>query len=254
MKTSNAAPPSSSSSSLDATNVPQPSGARSILTVTQSASNLLPHNQPQPNSSVSKASVEKTVLGVLRETERRRKNIVISGLKEEYMNRDVTRVNSLLTDHVKCPNSINIVSCTRVGKANDPLRPRKVLVRLESEADATAVLRYAKSLRISTDSEISANVFINADLSRTESQLAYEKRQARRNRVPSTAGVTTSSATGGASATSQVRPVVQSVVASSPATSSLRPTAAQFNPSASNPIPVVSARQGLPSTSADVTH
>src|SRR5207245_3931853 len=80
---------------------------------------------------------------------------------------------------VKCPAMPAAISCTRLGK---PVinRPRKILVKLQSTNEAESVIRYAKALRISSDPFVSANVYINADISKEEAKLEFDKRVLRR--------------------------------------------------------------------------
>lgn len=55
-------------------------------------------------------------------------------------------------------------------------RPRRFLVKLQTEETAAALLEVAPSLRYSSDEFIAANVYINPDLSPLASKLAYEAR------------------------------------------------------------------------------
>lgn len=75
---------------------------------------------------------------------------------------------------------IKIVSCKRLGRLLNNSKPRKLLVQLQSEAEARNVLDYAKTLRISTNEFIAKNVFVNADLSKEEALEAFTRRQRRR--------------------------------------------------------------------------
>jgi len=71
----------------------------------------------------------------------------------------------------------------RLGKRTGE-RPRRLLVRLTLEFSTTSLLAAAKSLRQSDDTYLATTVYINADLTPLEAKLAYEKRQARRDRRP----------------------------------------------------------------------
>ena len=64
-------------------------------------------------------------------------------------------------------------------------RPRRLLIRLTSEENATHILTAAKRLRHSDDQYVATSVYINRDLSPTEAKLAYEKREQRRARKQS---------------------------------------------------------------------
>ena len=73
------------------------------------------------------------------------------------------------------------LGCRRLGTLRpDQKKPRKLLVHLTSESAASGLVSEAYKLRRSTDQEVANKVFINPDLSPAELQLAYERRQARR--------------------------------------------------------------------------
>ena len=58
---------------------------------------------------------------------------------------------------------------------------RPLLVGLQSEQDVSSLLSRAKTLRQSTTEAVRKNVYINPNLSKEESRLAYEARCRRRH-------------------------------------------------------------------------
>jgi hypothetical protein len=133
----------------------------------------------------TQASIASVVLDTLRDVNRRKKNLIITGLPEVYRTEDdLKAVRDLFINHVRCPTLPVIISCTRLGnRVVSSSRPRKLLVRLSSEDEARKAIDYAKSLRISPDRNIALNVYINADLTKDEAKFEFEKRQLRRNTV-----------------------------------------------------------------------
>src|SRR6476469_9282569 len=97
-----------------------------------------------------------------------------------YQFKRYAKVNELLSIQVRCPNQVKIVTYTSTDRVTESNRYRKLLVRFKTENDDSTVIRYAKSLRISTDKFISQNVYINPDLSVVEAKSEYDKRVARR--------------------------------------------------------------------------
>jgi len=118
----------------------------------------------------------------LNDVSRRKRNIIITGLPEETETAvsDQTTFEEFAAAFLPFkPALATGRSCIRLGKAS-PFRPRRLLVRLESEEAAVALLRDAPGLRRVDDKYIAQNVFINADLSPSAAKLAYEARMKRR--------------------------------------------------------------------------
>ena len=152
-----------------------------------------PVNNEPPTSAASsppsenEAQAQPTLVMIhrtLQDNERRRRNVVISGLDEE--GDDKTVVTELCEQYFTMKPLITDKDCIRLGQPRLD-RPRRLLVRFRSEDTAQTVLRNARKLRASTDSHVSQSVFINPDLSREAAQAAYERRQQRRNRQTSQA-------------------------------------------------------------------
>jgi hypothetical protein len=89
-----------------------------------------------------------------------------------------------------------VVSCKRLGEIVEG-RIRKLLVRLNTDAAATELLRCAHRLRHATDSTV-ASIYINTDLSPAEAKLAFEARRRRREQVSQRQGVMNSNSDVGA--------------------------------------------------------
>jgi len=111
----------------------------------------------------------------VKDSDRRRKTVVVSGLMPVHGVSDGT----LFWDF--CSNNLNLkpyVDDKRVGRVGKGA-PQKLLVPLLSEHSAAEVLRCAKELRLSADDDVK-KVYINPDLSPEDAKAAYEKRVARR--------------------------------------------------------------------------
>jgi len=118
----------------------------------------------------------------LGDVSRRKRNIIVSGLPEEEESGADDRQTFLEFCSAFLPIKPSLLDgncCSRIGKVS-PHRPRKLLVRLNSEESATNLLRAASSLRHATDDYVKTHVFINADLSPSAAKLAYESRKRRR--------------------------------------------------------------------------
>ena len=136
------------------------------------------------------------VLDTLREVARYKRNLIISGLVESE-NGDQEIACDLIAIHVKCPQPPPILSCLRLGKTTPNNLPRKLLIRFSTETEATHLLIYAKTLRISPDDYVAKNIFIDPDLTKEEDKHAYEKRLQRKqgtNREATLAGRNTGAA------------------------------------------------------------
>ena len=118
----------------------------------------------------------------LNDVNRRKRNIIISGLPEETETEvsDRTTFLEFAASFLQTkPALTDDRCCQRIGRPSLE-RPRRLLVHLESEQAATELLREAPRLRQSDDDYISRNVFINADPSPSTAKFAYEARRKRR--------------------------------------------------------------------------
>ena len=125
----------------------------------------------------------------LADKNRRKCNVVVSGLPEvqtqdsatDCDNDDMEQFVRLCEENLSTKPAPSHLGCRRLGTLRpDQKKPRKLLVHLTSESAASGLVSEAYKLRRSTDQEVANKVFINPDLSPAELQLAYERRQARR--------------------------------------------------------------------------
>lgn len=124
----------------------------------------------------------KTVLIVQRtinDSARRKRNVVVTGLPEQEGVDDRSLFLAFCEGELPMKPVIAENSCIRLGKKISD-KPRRLLVKLNSEETATRLLSAAPLLRNSSDRHVANNVYINADLSPAAAQLAFEARQARR--------------------------------------------------------------------------
>jgi len=119
--------------------------------------------------------IERTV----RDTTRRKRNVIISGVPECTDTDDRASFLNICSEHLSVKPYLSVDSCIRIGKANLN-QPRRLLVRLSSEDMASELLKSAKKLRNCDDSYVANSVYINQDLSPTEAKLAFERREKRR--------------------------------------------------------------------------
>ena len=143
-----------------------------------------------PNHGVPDVTAE--VYKSLADVNRRKSNIVVSGLPEtpasstnganDPVNPDPDRkaFEPLCEEHFSIKPNISKFGCRRLGKHTDGQRPRKLLVHLDSQRAVSTLLAEAKKLRQSDNAVIASSVYINPDLPPTELKLAYERRNRRR--------------------------------------------------------------------------
>jgi len=129
--------------------------------------------------SLPDQKISQVVHLTLHDVEKRKRNVVVTGLPENSNTDDRAEFLKLCETHLSCKPYI--VKCDRLGQVVNG-RPRRLLVRLSSDIVAAEVLRSAPALRHASDA-LTANIYINPDLSPTEAKLAYEARQRRRERM-----------------------------------------------------------------------
>ena len=141
----------------------------------------------QTNMSASNMQLE--IHRTFQDIARRKCNVIVTGLPEppstsdhDSKAADVEAFTNLCEEHLSIKPSLARKGCYRLGKPGQPSssRPRRLLVHLTSEANATNLLSAARELRRSDDENVARNVFINPDLSPVEAKIAYEQRQRRR--------------------------------------------------------------------------
>ena len=146
----------------------------------------------------------KEISQVVSDLNRRKKNIIISGLPEpigtnesDKRQADQMAFVHLCEEHLDTKPSLSHLGCRRLGKPEIFVnKPRKLLVCLTSETSASNILKSAKMLRSCDDTSIASHVYINPDLSPADSKIAFERRQRKRQSrqdqiAQSTTGTTT---------------------------------------------------------------
>ena len=127
----------------------------------------------------------------LNDLNRRKSNVVVSGLPEQSSISDDNKPADaeafirLCEEHLSIKPALGHRGCKRLGKlaehaADQTSRPRLLKVHLRSEDSVSQLLAAAKQLRRSDDQYVAENVYINPDMSPAESKLAYEDRKRRR--------------------------------------------------------------------------
>ena len=165
----------------------------SELTETQAAA---PHKSaPSENSGGSQqfnyAEVVKIINRTVKDTNNRKCNAIISGLREIDGVDDGENFSMFCEEHLSIKPRVRYNGTRRLGKTVRD-KPRRLLVRLECEAAAADLFSSAYSLRQSSDSYIASNVYFNPDLTKDEAKVAFERRQERRQRNAGTGNVPTS--------------------------------------------------------------
>ena len=137
-----------------------------------------PVHQHQQMPSIQ-SSTALMVHRTLNDVARRRRNVVISGLVES--GHDRASFLDLCQNYLSVKPVVKDGGCVRIGKQQVG-KPRRLLVKLQSEETAAVILRDARRLRYCSDQYTAASVYINPDLSREAAQAAFERRQQRRAR------------------------------------------------------------------------
>lgn len=217
---------------------PLPSGASTIQPAFPAQSMAShPITQGQSFASVAghggltKGEVVSVVRGTLNEINKRKSNVIISGLREVQGSSDTV----LTVEFVKryFDEAVQPLSTMRLGSASHSTTARKLLVRLATEDAASSLLRAAKQRRSSDVNYAGLNIFINPDLSKDEAKLEYERRVQRRSRLQG------SLRNGPVIVNGQVSVDGPVGLNPLPSSSNLRPLASEFSPSIVNTIPVL---------------
>ena len=112
------------------------------------------------------------VAGAGQDLNRRKKNVIITGLMEKPGQSDLRVVTDIVSKCIPLTNPLTISTVYRSGRGTRSHATRKLMVKLANENDASAVLSVAKELRRASGRDISSKVFINADLSKEEAKMA----------------------------------------------------------------------------------
>ena len=138
-------------------------------------------NQPTITTN-TEPGVLASVHAELAEVQRRKCNIVVSGLpNSESVDDDCSLFLKICEENVSVKPVIVRDRCRRLGKPSGD-KPRPFLVVFHNEQAVADILYVARDLRISDNEYVKHNVYLNRDLTKAEAELAYRKRVARRLR------------------------------------------------------------------------
>jgi len=145
------------------------------LTVTNGSTNSRNYKSQNPLVSVH---------AELADVQRRKCNVVVSGLPVVEGVTDCDQFTQLCEENLSVKPSIIREQCRRLGApTRDRDRPRLFLVVLRNEESATELLSAAKDFRKSADIYIQQNMYVNRDLTPAEAELAFKQREERRRRL-----------------------------------------------------------------------
>ena len=133
-----------------------------------------------PPSPASMDAILKSVHLEIMNKNKKKANIVISGLAPSKECDDKAMVSRLLSNHWSIPDD-SIAGCKRLGQVQVN-RIQPILVTLRNESIAEHILSSAKILRNSTCDEVRERIFINPDITKAESLALFELRERRRNK------------------------------------------------------------------------
>ena len=177
----------SASTSVQAAPVPSGSGSGGVdvgrPSYSAMASRSLPPlhpSRPTVSKPLDTEMVMRSVCSEMKDKERRRRNVIVSGLEPDERYNGATLFDNICDTFLdnNISGEINL-SLTRRLPSNNAIEPLLVVFKLEETA--AEVLRAARSLRDAASPRV-ASVFINADLTPTEAKLAFEERVRRRAR------------------------------------------------------------------------
>lgn len=162
-----------------------PNYAAAVLTNVDSKKNSDIQMLSKPTTKAS-TDVRTIAIKAIAEFTDKKKYVVVSGLKE--VTNDKAVFVKLCQEQLNI--SPNVVSVKRLGKKiTDSLngavpvsKPRKLLVKCESDTVASSLLGASREFRNSNDDYIRSSIYINKDLTKEEAQSEFEKRQRRKNR------------------------------------------------------------------------
>jgi len=213
-------------------------------------SRLSEEQQADNCSHTEEVNLTATVCKTLNDMNKRKKNVVVTGLPEVASGSSDSDETKRLDEHaftIFCEENLTVkpalskLGCRRLGKVTGSgTKPRRLLVHLTSEQNAQDLLSSAKTLlRKSHDHYIASTIYFNPDLTAAEAKLAFEQRQRRRDAktVKLTTGETpgTSPSATGIAPTDCTTVFYQAVASTSstapvPTNSNLSAGAASFTP------------------------
>ena len=131
--------------------------------------------------SMTRDQVVTLIARTVNDKERRKRNVVVTGLPEHSPEEDARAFSTLCEHYLTTKPAIASLGVKRLGQTvAGSGTHRRLLVHLESEEAANAILRAARQLRSTDDPYVANNIYINPDLSVEEQRLAFQRRTQRR--------------------------------------------------------------------------
>ena len=131
-----------------------------------------------PVNDEFKEIVRKEVAAEARDKEKRRKNIIVSGLPISSTSSAHIEFTSLCESHLGCKPLITPENCSVIDKPVTGKIPR-LKITFASEHTRDDILARGRSLRLVDDSAV-RSIYLNPDLTQAEAKTAYEERVRRR--------------------------------------------------------------------------
>jgi hypothetical protein len=131
-----------------------------------------------PVNDEFKEIVRKEVAAEARDKEKRRKNIIVSGLPISSTSSAHIEFTSLCESHLGCKPLIAPENCSVIDKPVTGKIPR-LKITFASEHTRDDILARGRSLRLVDDSAV-RSIYLNPDLTQAEAKTAYEERVRRR--------------------------------------------------------------------------
>ena len=151
---------------------PEPSASSTVKTCTVSVNANETRDEQQQNTRNVLAAVHNE----LNDKNRRKCNVIVSGLKEVNGEDDVMLFSQLCEQYLPVKPSVNRERCRRLG-TKMPGKIRPFLVTLANENSVSELLQCARLLRQSSNAD---GIYINPDLTPAESLAAFQARERRR--------------------------------------------------------------------------
>ena len=156
------------------------------------ASGLAVNNVVDP--PLTARSMLKSVHTEIHEKERRKHNVIINGLKRDRTSKIQDDISNFLDicykylDFDDMDDHIVPARCRRLGSfIAGKIQP--LLISFDTPRFPEQLLEVAKDLRLANDDYVSQHIYIGADLTPAEAELAFERRQQRRARSERRAGM-----------------------------------------------------------------
>ena len=149
--------------------------------------NIVPIGPEVLDPPVTSISMLKTVHTEIHEKERRRHNVIVSGMKRDRSSQitdDIANFVRICSRYLDTDVGEYIVPgrCRRLGNLV-PGKIQPLLIAFKTTNVPEKLLEVARNLRFVDEEYIAQHVFIGADLTPAEAELAFERRQQRRAKI-----------------------------------------------------------------------